>query len=187
MWQRKVCGHLPWVWRRVIPVFSYCNDVSAQWPAWLLISVSTPWSPWSLTHGGVHAVEKNSELLWTHLSCEICWLFVFVILHQNDKMICRAVLEAQYNDTVAILHSEGPSQQRHNKDKTSLCHAAMLMHLTSNNTIIIIITILIKLTLDVYCCSACLAANLCCLNNRLTKPTWDQGLAVQNVKGGSGK
>ena len=102
-------------------------------------------------------------------------------------MICRAVLEAQYNDTVAILHSEGPSQQRHNKDKTSLCHAAMLMHLTSNNTIIIIITILIKLTLDV--CCACLVANLCCLNNRLTKPTWTGGwgLWVQNVKGGSGK
>ncbi len=98
---------------------------------------------------------------------------MFVILHQNDKMICRAVLEAQYNDTVAILHSEGPSQQRHNKDKTSLCHAAMLMHLTSNNTIIIIITILIKLTLDV--CCACLVANLCCLNNRLTKPTWTGG------------
>ena len=76
---------------------------------------------------------------------------MFVILHQNDKMICRAVLEAQYNDTVAILHSEGPSQQRHNKDKTRLCHAAMLMHLTSNNTIIIVITILIKLTLNVCC------------------------------------
>ena len=100
---------------------------------------------------------------------------VFVILHQNDKMICRAVLEAQYNDTVAILHSEGPSQQRHNKDKTSLCHAAMLMHLTSNNTMIII-TILIKLTLYVRC--ACHAANLCCLNNRLlTKPTWHRGSA----------
>ena len=26
-------------------------------------------------------------------------------------MICRAVLEAQYNDTVAILHSEGPANR----------------------------------------------------------------------------
>ena len=51
----------------------------------------------------------------------------------------------------------------------------MLMHLTSNNTIIII-TILIKLTLYVRC--AYHAANLCCLNNRLlTKPTWHRGSA----------
>ena len=119
--------------------------------------------------------RKLSELIISPaLRCDVCWLFVFVILHQNDKMICRAVLEAQYNDTVAILHSEGPSQQRHNKDKTSLCHAAMLiMHLTSNNTIIII-TILINPTLWVRCARH--AANLCCLNNWLTKPTWGWGL-----------
>ena len=100
-------------------------------------------------------------------------------------MICRAVLEAQYNDTVAILHSEGPSQQRHNKDKTSLCHAAMLMHLTSNNTIIIINYHINKTN------TRCLL-RLSCGKPVLPEQPADQahldwGLWVQNVKGGSGK